>query len=89
MAPEEEIIHKVYAYRSPRSHQTHILQRQLATPGRKDETPTQPQPKQYIWGNRYIDDLVLRDHDTNERRHIKRKTLRPARHQLERDRLRQ
>ena len=25
-------------------------------------TPT----KQFIWGNRYIDDLVLRDHDTND-----------------------
>ena len=28
------------------------------------DTNTSP-TKQYIWGNRYIDDLILRDHDTN------------------------
>ena len=58
------VIHKVYAS-GVLNHTKHLYYNnnwQLLEERRDtNTTPT----KQFIWGNRYIDDLVLRDHDTN------------------------
>ena len=59
------IIHKVYNT-GALSHTKHLYYNnnwQLLEERRDtNTTPT----KQFIWGNRYIDDLVLRDHDTDD-----------------------
>ena len=58
------IIHKVY-HTGVLDHTKHLYYNanwQLLEERR--DTNTSP-TKQYIWGNRYIDDLALRDHDNN------------------------